>query len=565
MTPHGRLMFALGWALAEGAAPVIFAADVPPTAPHAVATYECLGVYWARPVAGPVTVQFRREGATGWQAAQDLVYDARDGEYRGSIVGLTPDTNYEVKLSAGGMENVLQARTRSDRFPVGETTTLPSGDSTESFTISKSGTADAYHLVTVPPAGRTSLDAAGRAVANITVDADFVIIRGLELRNAAQHGVLIKAGHHDIVVENCHITGWGRNGGPRTLGGAEGDQDSAVYAEKGAGRLTVQRNLIEHPRGASNDWETGHPSGPQGVSLINSSGGNVIRYNDITSTEDHGFNDGIGGGSNFSREGSPNRDSDIYGNFIRNCWDDAIESEGANMNVRIWGNYLQLFYNGIATAATSRGPLYIFRNVWAESRRTHRDSLGGAAIKTGERDEFGGGRKYVFHNTVVQPAGVFTAFTSHVSPNTVSRNNIFDVRGALATRQEKPPASDYDYDFFSGGERGTAAEAHGRRGATGFLPSHRLEFYPAAHVTAVKYGKFPIDIGGGQTREVTDPVVSQPNPVIDAGAPLPNFNDDFAGKAPDLGAFEIGRPPLEFGRRAYLRWDEGWAPWETVR
>jgi hypothetical protein len=45
---------------------------------------------------------------------------------------------------------------------------------------------------------------------------------------------------------------------------------------------------------------------------------------------------------------------------------------------------------------------------------------------------------------------------------------------------------------------------------------------------------------------------------------LPNFNDDFAGRAPDLGAFETGRPPLEFGRRAYLKWNAGWAPWEVA-
>lgn len=70
-------------------------------------------------------------------------------------------------------------------------------------------------------------------------------------------------------------------------------------------------------------------------------------------------------------------------------------------------------------------------------------------------------------------------------------------------------------------------------------------------------------MGGGKTREITDPVVSVANPVIDAGEVLPNFNDGFAGKAPDLGAFEVGRPPLQFGRRAYLKPEEGWAPWEV--
>jgi hypothetical protein len=37
----------------------------------------------------------------------------------------------------------------------------------------------------------------------------------------------------------------------------------------------------------------------------------IIRYNEIRSTEDHGYNDGISGRSNFSFQGSLNRDSDI--------------------------------------------------------------------------------------------------------------------------------------------------------------------------------------------------------------------------------------------------------------
>lgn len=534
------------------------------TAPAAVATYECLGLYWSAPEARDCTVQYRREGADAWRAALPLVYDARDHEWRGSLVGLAPDTPYEIKLRAGEREATLTARTRSDQFPIGETTTLPAGDSTEGFTIKKSGTAQGYHLVAPPAGGRTTLDAMNRG-SNLVIDADYVIVRGVELRNAATHGILIKAGHHDIVVEQCHIYGWGRFTGPVSFGNTTGNTDSAIYAERGCGSLTLQRNLLEHPRGAASDWEFGHPVGPQGISLINSTGGNVIRYNDIWSTEDHGFNDGFGGGDNFSRAGSPHRDSDIHGNFIRNCWDDAIESEGANMNVRIWGNYLDKFYNGIATACVSRGPLYVFRNVYGESRYTHRDPTGGACIKTGERDEMGGGRRFILHNTALQPRGVHSAFTSHVNPNCVSRNNIFDCRGALATKQEKEPASDYDYDFFNGSERGTAAERHGVRGKVAYLATSRLEFFPAPRVSVVRYGKIPTDMGAGEKREITDPVVSAPNPVIDAGAVLPNFNDDFTGQAPDLGAFEVGRPPLEFGRRAYLKWNEGWAPWETVR
>ena len=316
--------------------------------------------------------------------------------------------------------------------------------------------------------------------------------------------------------------------------------------------------MIENPRGASNDWDTGHPAGPQAITLINSSGGNVIRYNEIRSSEDHGFNDAIGGASNFSFEGSPNRDSDIYGNIIANVWDDAIESEGANMNVRIWNNYIEKTFQHIATACTSKGPLYIFRNVFGESRRTHRDPLGGSMIKVGQRDEYAGGRKFVFHNTALQPKGAFHVFSGHVNPNTVTRNNIFDCPGRLTSSRQVDIPCDFDYDLFTGMDRGIARERHGLRGNPSFIKSYALEFYPSSTTTKIQWGKVPVQ-QGDKTVTLTDPVTTVPNPIIDSGAKLPNFNDDYAGKAPDLGAFELGRPPIRFGRRAAGNF---WAPWE---
>jgi hypothetical protein len=37
---------------------------------------------------------------------------------------------------------------------------------------------------------------------------------------------------------------------------------------------------------------------------------------------------------------------------------------------------------------------------------------------------------------------------------------------------------------------------------------------------------------------------------VDAGVQLPNVNDGFTGKAPDLGAFEVGGPVPHYGPRA---------------
>ena len=45
-----------------------------------------------------------------------------------------------------------------------------------------------------------------------------------------------------------------------------------------------------------------------------------------------------------------------------------------------------------------------------------------------------------------------------------------------------------------------------------------------------------------------------PGPAIDAGILLPTINDDFTGKAPDLGAYELDRPIPHYGPR---QWPSG--------
>jgi hypothetical protein len=132
-------------------------------------------------------------------------------------------------------------------------------------------------------------------------------------------------------------------------------------------RVTVQRNKMHDPRYSANSWSDGHPAGPQGITFSYCGGNHVLRWNEITGGSKH-LNDGMGGEDNFSTTGFPNRDSDIYGNSIQNTWDDAIESEGGNANVRIWGNYLNNTATGVATTATAIGPVYIFRNVFNRNK-----------------------------------------------------------------------------------------------------------------------------------------------------------------------------------------------------
>jgi hypothetical protein len=533
--------------------------------PYAASTYECSSIYWKTPEASFCKIRYKEVKSNIWKNGLDLVYDSRQGEYRGSLISLAPNTEYLAELSSSSAKTQLTFKTRSDNFRIGKTTLLPSGESDKTILVTESGTQEAYHLVTVPENSKSVLNLKNVSNYGVEINADYVIIRGVEIRNAANHGIIIRKGRHDIVIEQCYITFWGRLGGPRTYGNLDGGMDSGIWAEDGTQNLTIQRNLIEEPRGASNDWETGHPAGPQGISVIQSKGGNVIRYNDILSTEDHGFNDGIGGGDNFSNTGNMNRDSDIHGNIIKSVWDDAIECEGGNMNVRIWGNYLKQYFVGIASASTTYGPLYMFRNIFAESRRGHRNTLGGSMFKTGEREPFAGGRRYIFHNTALQPNGPYSAIGR--IQNTITRNNIFDVPGRMPSDTGRGIPCDYDFDFLSGGGSGSTQEQHAARitatpsGTRLFVTSFNLEFYPRSTLNAINWGAHPYEFGERKVN-VTDPVVWIKNPMIDGGAVLPGFNDNFKGSAPDIGAFEVGAPPLQFGRRAYLKYDEGWCPWE---
>ncbi len=186
-------------------------------------------------------------------------------------------------------------------------------------------------------------------------------------------------------------------------------------------------------------------------------------------------------------------------------------------------------------------------------------------IKTGDKSGFGGGRRLIFHNTALQPGGSNNVIGGE--PNCMTRNNIFNVPGSLGPDTEKEPVSDFDYDYYAGNSPGIAKEEHGIKFRTSpagnrlFVSSYNLEFYPRSTISSVTIGRFPIQFGD-KTLNITDPVFQIKNPLIDSGIILPGFNDDFKGAGPDLGAFEVGAPPLEFGRRAYLKYDEGWAPWE---
>jgi hypothetical protein len=126
--------------------------------PYAVATYESAGIYWKSGDAGSCTIRYRETGNAEWKQGLDLWYDARNGEYKGSIIGLQQDSKYEVELVTPSKKKQLSFRTRSYHFPIGKITLLPKGQSAKPIVITESGTPGAYHLVTVPEGSKSVLN-----------------------------------------------------------------------------------------------------------------------------------------------------------------------------------------------------------------------------------------------------------------------------------------------------------------------------------------------------------------------------------------------------------------------
>lgn len=500
----------------------------------AVPTYQSIGLYWS-PADGSATnqcnVQYRVQGTTAWSKGYPLWYDGRalggrPAEYRGSLVLLQPGTTYEIQLTlASGTTTTTTARTWTDptNLPIAQTVTVPSGNA---YTVSQSGTATGYILYTGAP-GIT-------ITGGLTISASYVIVRGLTITGGT-NGITLTNNVHDVIIEKNDISQWGSTN--CTQGNCPDTQAGIKAADGGTfTHLTIQRNKIHNPAVGANDWcETGlqgnHPNGPRAVALPGNATNNVIRYNEISSDDNHIFNDTMGENSNFSYSGFPNRDTDINGNILSYSADDNPELEGADMNIRFWGNYVDKSFTGPSSASVALGPLYIFRNVTGLSSKCARQNGGwgqggehGPFNKSGDSDGFGGGREYVFNNTILQPGGT-GGFSDGIEDsggpinNHVSRNNIWVGCYSVGNGGN----NDFDYDLCNGSQQG----AHSVSG--------KATYVAGEGDTAGSNGMYHLATN---------------SPGYHAGQVLPNFNDDF-GAQPDMGAQASGAPKMEFGVNAY--------------
>lgn len=543
-------------------------------------TLVCLAVRWY--VEGDadgdasVRVSYRRRGDPGWRPALPLFRVGRSpqghqGEDRlqaeggarewpfevgnlfaGSVFDLEAGTAYELRLElsdpdGGGATETLEASTRAEPAsppaervlhvvpgdgggkgtpadPIrglaaaaavvrpGDLVLVHAGVYRGAFTTETSGEAGRPIVWRGAGDGEAVIDAGGAERGISATDIHDVFFENLAVRNA--HFGMVAHRSSDIVVRRCHFYG-------NDYGFTATNNRPVIR------RLYIADNLFEGP----STWP--RTKGIESARAIQVCGeGHVVCRNRI-----RGFGDGID-----IMHDTPNRAIDFYENDISECTDDAVEMDYGQTNVRCFRNRITNCFEGVSTQPLYGGPCYVIRNAMYNLEYTpfkmHNNSHGALYL----------------HNTVVKTGIPWPLYTSETVQNCVSRNNLF-VGGEAAYAMEFSPSMvdcDFDYDGFAGGPFAQFAKWNGRRYASldelqreGPIERHAVLLgsgSPFASATAVPRDlkvQFPVD--------VNDLRLSPAAAAVDAGAVLPNVNDGYRGRAPDLGAYQLGEPLPHYG------------------
>ncbi|QOY88592.1 right-handed parallel beta-helix repeat-containing protein [Paludibaculum fermentans] len=289
--------------------------------------------------------------------------------------------------------------------------------------------------------------------------------------------------------------------------------------------------------------------------------GHVIAHNAIAY-----FHDAIGISTYGTPEADPDRRAssiDIYGNDIHMSNDDLIESDGGVHNVRVFQNRgINAAQGGYSAQPVFGGPVYFYRNILY-------NVPSGVAFKFSAKPA----GLYVFHNTIIGEQTV-----RDPSSNMHFRNNLFLGRDTpnrgIMTWANATDSYSSDYNGYRP-NRGVAAQYAWLGPAAG---QRLYEPKPTDWNTFGTLAEFRAATGQEQHGlEVDFDIFEQlapPNPAtrhavyhsmdlnfrlkpggkaVDAGVPIPTVNEGFAGRAPDLGALELGQPEPHYGPR-WLTW-----------
>jgi hypothetical protein len=326
----------------------------------------------------------------------------------------------------------------------GDTILIHAGTYREEVTIDKAVTLDVF--------GDGDVWVDGQCLRNhgFAVSSSDVSISNVKVTDTIEAGVLLfaedpdKSRPSDITIDgltiqdfDCAWTAEQPNSWGQYRAGV-----AAWYTGSG---ITVTNNLIQFrtsgsPRGAADGvWFKSNDDHPSG-------GGHHIAGNAII-----GGWDGIGGEEEDSSHGTFDRNSVIEYNTIRDCWDDGIQSEGGDEDVRIRNNDISGCGAGIAFAAPVTGPLYVERNRIHDLSRGLYQNL--FCFKVGNA---GAGTTHLTENVcdvdtsaeASQGGADGIHQTNEGLSPIVSRRNVFQVSGYVfsVTESHLPSGTSFDED-----------------------------------------------------------------------------------------------------------------------
>ena len=343
------------------------------------------------------------------------------------------------------------------------------------------------------------------------LDQDFVFVLGLTFRFYGQ-GSWAKAIYvndaSDTLVRGCVFT----------------TCDLGVGIKRESHRTVIEDNVFTD---TIFDWpwdavKSGSHLETGGVRLYDpmTGRGTVIRRNTFSDDFD-GF------GVCPSSDTGTTCETDVYDNLGYDLGDDGFETDGYCSNVRIWGNTFHDVLVGISLAPVYHGPVYAVRNLIHHTGAGNSDYTGTCfKLNSGYSTS---GPMLLYHNTCDAALPGNDAFAIK-SPGTwtdlVARNNIWSAtRYALSNANTSQPVDlDWDALFTTMPDELAWWNGHGHLRTLAELRAATGQELAGMHSE-------PGFAGPGYQLEPT-------SNLVDAGVPLPGINHDFAGAAPDMGAFE---------------------------
>jgi len=529
-------------------------------------TFECIGMRCTftgdNNDNATATMRFKPTGGGTWFDAYVPIVDRRatiDGalgsfsnsayqyEARGSIVGLTQNTSYDVEVIWADADGVNGTATKSGSVTT-QPTTPPTGGSTfyvdgdqgsegdgssgnpfktianaisnssagdtlvlrnsaspyVAMTISTSGTSTAYRKL-INDSGHTPTIAAG-ASDNLTINANYWWIKGITFAASVDSLVKISGTSHHVYIDGCTATDFGTS---NTFG------TGAVEIGGGAHHIFVVNNNFTRISTATLEID--------GV-FIDSEGCYALVIGDNTFSGP--MWDVVGNGANSA--GGPHMDnSDIVRNICTGWEDDLFEMDSGAVNLRVWGNKASSSVSAsMLSTCDMQGPSYIFRNQLLSTSS-------GVGLKQGHGGE---AYSFIFHNTFETLGGgsnevLGEAGGTPESENKVFRNNILKASGNIIYQGGRSNSYNYNCTYQTTG----SDYAYQWNGSTTYATWAAFKSGTGQEAQGVNGN--PLFLNAA--KEIDDT-----SPAHDVGLVLANFNDansawPYKGAAPDMGYFEF--------------------------